>query len=232
MNSVTKKRKQSGALPDDKARMYGFEKLSDAELLAILLRNGTRHSDVVSLAEQILRVLGGSLAGLMTMPQNAISELSGVGTVKQLQLLAAGEISRRIWNAKRPSAIPLTDSASVYECFREDMRFAQTEEVHLALLDVKCRLLRRVVISKGSIRSSQIPPREVFEQALRYQAAAFVLLHNHPSGDPTPSEEDIKITKRILSLGESMQLPMLDHIIIGDPGYFSFKDRGYLNKRE
>ena len=116
----------------------------------------------------------------------------------------------------------------MYEAFREDLRFAETEEVHLALLDVRCRMIRRVMLSKGTIRSSLVSPREVFAQAVRHKAASFVLVHNHPSGDPTPSRDDINLTKVLQGLGETMQVPMLDHIIIGDPGYYSFKDNGGL----
>ena len=108
------------------------------------------------------------------------------------------------------------------------LRHAETEEVHLALLDVKCCLLRHEQLSKGTLRSSPVSPREVFETALRCRAASFILLHNHPSGNCTPSKEDFEVTNTLRSLGQSMQLPMLDHIIIGDPGYYSFKDSGVL----
>ncbi|MCR5376343.1 MAG: DNA repair protein RadC [Lachnospiraceae bacterium] len=218
----------SGMLPDDKARLYGTEALSDAELLAVLLRSGTQGRNVIAMCEEILHTLGGSLAGLFTTPSEQLLRLSGVGKVKQLQLAAVGELSRRIWKSRIAVNPSFSNSAAVYEVFREDLRFAETEEVHLALLDVRCRMIRRVMLSKGTIRSSLVSPREVFAQAVRHKAASFVLVHNHPSGDPTPSRDDINLTKVLQGLGETMQIPMLDHIIIGDPGYYSFKDNGGL----
>lgn len=215
-------------LPDEKAHMYGMFALTDAELLAILLRSGSKGNNVLALSEQILREWG-SLRGIVSASPEQIRDLPGVGRVKELQILAVAELSRRIWRSTRDLTPVLNNSQEVYDHFREDLRNAEQEEVHLALLDVKCRLQRRVVLTRGTLRSSVVSPREVFSEALTYHAASFVMLHNHPSGDSTPSREDISITKTLYGLGMMMQLPMLDHIIIGNPGYFSFKDSGMLS---
>jgi len=227
MKSVTTILKQrSGLLPDEKAERYGVESLSDAELLAVLLRTGAQGQNVLALSEQLLHAHGGTLAGVLARAQGREKELAGIGRVKRLQLAAVGEMSRRIWRSEREHGVAMTDSAAVYDYFREDLRHAQTEEVHLALLDVRCHLLRHAILSVGTLRASLVSPREVFVHAIRNQAAAFILLHNHPSGDCTPSREDIEITQTLRKLGETMQIPMLDHIIVGDPGYYSFKDHG------
>ncbi|MBR5712532.1 MAG: DNA repair protein RadC [Lachnospiraceae bacterium] len=216
-------------LPDDKAKMYGIESLADAELIAVIIRNGSKGMNVTELSERILKNVGGTLGGLAASSTDMLRSLPGIGEVKLLQLTAVAELSRRIWRSKRPQGIMFRNSASVYEYFREDMRHADIEEVHIALLDVKCRLLRHTVLTRGTLRSSLVSPREVFLEALHSRAASFVLLHNHPSGDCTPSREDEKLTQTLVTLGETMQIPMLDHIIIGNPGYYSFKDDGKLH---
>ena len=232
MNDHRKMKSVTGMLPDDKALLYGAQVLTDAELLAVLLRNGSKGQSVLAMCEDILHEIGGSLAGLLTTPGNRLSELPGIGKVKQLQLVASGEISRRIWNSEKSTLPSMCNSKAVYETFREDLRFAGTGEVHLALLDIRCRLIRRVMLHRGTLRSSAVSPREVFAQALQCRAASFILVHNHPSGDCQPSGDDRRTTELLQELGESMQIPMLDHIIIGDPGYYSFKDNGELKTRE
>ena len=224
-----RERKLSGSLmPDEKASLYGIETLSDAELLALIIRSGTKGMSVLEVSECMIRELGGNIGGIVTLAADSLDSLRGVGRAKKMQITAIGELSRRIWKSRRDTRVPLTSSKDVYEFFREDLRHAESEEVHLALLDVKCCLLRHEPLTKGTLRSSLVSPREVFETALRCRAASFILLHNHPSGDCTPSREDMEITEKLRSLGASMQLPMLDHIIIGNPGYYSFKDAGIL----
>lgn len=215
-------------MPDEKARLYGIETLSDTELLALIIRSGTKGVSVQELSGSIIRELGGSIGGIVSLATDTLDSLRGVGQAKKMQITAIGELSRRIWKSRRDVRIPLTSSSEVYEFFREDLRHAETEEVHLALLDVKCCLLRHELLTRGTLRSSPVSPREVFETALRCRAASFILLHNHPSGDCSPSKEDFEITNTLCSLGKSMQLPMLDHVIIGNPGYYSFKDSGNI----
>ena len=219
---------QGSLLPDEKASLYGIESLTDAELLALIIRSGTKGISVHELSRRIITELGGSIGGIVSSDAEVLDSLHGVGRAKKMQIASIGELSRRIWNSHRDVRVPLTSSKQVYSFFREDLRHAETEEVHLALLDVKCCLLRHEQLSKGTLRSSPVSPREVFETALRCHAASFILLHNHPSGDCSPSKEDFEVTNTLHSLGQSMQLPMLDHIIIGDPGYYSFKDSGVL----
>ena len=215
-------------LPDEKAILYGIASLSDAELLSVIIRSGAKGANVLEVSEQMIRELGGNIGGIVTSSVENLGALRGIGRVKKLQLQAVGELSKRIWNSRRDTSVPLNNSQTVYEFFREELRHAAAEEVHLVLLDVRCRLLRHIALTKGTLRSSLVSPRDVFEQALRYQAASFVLLHNHPSGDCSPSREDANLTATLATLGNTMQLPMLDHIIIGDPGYYSFKDHGAL----
>ena len=213
MNDHRKMKSVTGMLPDDKALLYGAQVLTDAELLAVLLRNGSKGQSVLAMCEDILREIGGTLAGLLTTPA-----------------FPGGTGGTFIYESGFADAHPISEAVS--ETFREDVRFAGTEEVHLALLDIRCRLIRRVMLHRGTLRSSAVSPREVFAQALQCRAASFILVHNHPSGDCQPSGDDRRTTELLQELGESMQIPMLDHIIIGDPGYYSFKDNGELKTRE
>ena len=225
---MKKEEKTGRLLPDRKAGLYGIQALTDAELLALILRSGTRSADVLQTAERILSEIGGNIGGITAVSLNRLNALTGIGRAKAMQISAIAELSRRIWNSRRDLRIPLTSSAKVYETFREDLRYARTEEVHIALLDVKCCLIRRELLTRGTLRASPVSPREVFETALTNHAASFILVHNHPSGDCTPSKEDSAVTETLRSLGNAMQLPMLDHIIIGNPGYYSFKDAGAM----
>lgn len=225
---MKKEEKTGRLLPDRKAGLYGIQALTDAELLALILRSGTRSADVLQTAERILSEIGGNIGGITAVSLNRLNALTGIGRAKSMQISAIAELSRRIWNSRRDLRIPLTSSAEVYETFREDLRYARTEEVHIALLDVKCCLIRRELLTRGTLRASPVSPREVFETALTNHAASFILVHNHPSGDCTPSKEDSAVTETLRSLGNAMQLPMLDHIIIGNPGYYSFKDAGAM----
>ncbi len=214
-------------LPDRKAQRNGIGSLTDAELMSVIIRTGVPGCNAIQLCERILQELGG-LSFLITASPEHLRSIPGLGTVKTIQLQAVGELSKRIWNSRRDLSEPLVNSETVYRFFCEEMRFAMTEEVHLALLDVKCRLLRHVVLTKGTLRSSQISPREIFETAFRYNAASFILLHNHPSGDPTPSSDDNYLTSMLYQLSNTMQLPMLDHIIVGELRYYSYKDHDRL----
>lgn len=215
-------------MPDRKATLYGIRTLTDSELLALIIRTGRKGMSVLDLSARLIEEFGGGIGGIATCVPEHLRNIKGIGEATIMQITAIGELSRRIWNSNRDLKVPLTSSREVYEFFREDLRYAGTEEVHLVLLDVKCCLLRREVLTKGTLRASPISPREVFETALRYRAASFIVLHNHPSGDCTPSKEDSSVTETLRSLGNAMQLPLLDHIIIGDPGYYSFKDAGTL----
>lgn len=214
--------------PDRKAERYGMECLSDAELLSIIIRTGTKEDNCLDLCAQILKRLGGSISGLASTSLTELRRFHGVGRVKALQLLCITELSRRIWKAKEENTLTFLTPERIFLHFREDYRFLKQEVVVLLLLDAKCRLLKTEEISRGTITASLISPREIFLRALNANAVNMILIHNHPSGDPTPSSEDILATRKICELTKIMQLPLIDHIILGDNRYYSMKESGII----
>ena len=214
--------------PREKLMSKGEHALSDAELLAIVMGSGTRKETAVQLAQRILKEAGDltKLSGL------SVSELCknfhGVGPARASQMKAALELSRRYSKkvlTKRPR---FSNSQTVFEYFHDSFLGKQQEELWVAVLDMKNRLVTRTEASRGTLNGSLIHPREVFHIAIRNMGAAIILLHNHPSGDPAPSPEDRKVTAQIAEAGNFLGIPLLDHIIIGSGSYYSFKDSGAL----
>ncbi len=205
-----------------------MENLSDAELLSIIIRTGTREDNCLDLCKQILSRLGGSISGLAGTSLAELRRFHGVGKVKALQLLCITELSRRIWKTREEHTLSFLSPERIFLHFREDFRFLKQEVVFLLLLDAKCRLIKTEEISRGTITASLISPREIFLRALNANAVNMILLHNHPSGDPNPSGEDILATKRICELAKIMQLPLMDHIILGNNKYYSMKESGVI----
>lgn len=216
--------------PYEKCESLGPEALTDAELLAVILRTSSRGETSLKLAERILSACRPEgILGLLHLSLPELMELKGVGRVKGLELLCIGELSRRIWKRMASDAAPVfTDPAAISGFYMEDMRHIEQEELHLMMLNSKNALIRDSLIFKGTVSMSIASPRELFLEALRYHAVSIVLIHNHPSGDPTPSMEDRKMTARIKEAGILLGIRLLDHIIIGDQSYFSFKERGIL----
>lgn len=230
-------------LPYEKFMQKGAESLTDAELLAILLRTGPlpdenapqahKECPALALAEQVLALPKGAKSGLCGLTQLShvqLQNVKGIGEVKAVRICCVTELARRIALGQRRELTAFPDPESVAAYCRpmfagED---AGVEKTVLLLLDGKGRLIHERVLSVGTVNSAPVSPREVFLQALKYQAVFFMLLHNHPSGDVTPSREDIELTKRLADAGEMMQLMLLDHIIISDSESFSFKRAGLL----
>ncbi len=217
-----------GEQPDRKAESYGFDALTDAELLSIIIRTGTREETCLELCRQILKKLGGSIAGLAEANLKDLRRLHGIGRVKALQIMCITELSRRLWKGRSEASLDFVTPERIYQHYREDFRHKKQEVVLLLSLDAKCRLLEEEEISKGTITASLISPREIFLRGLKANAVSLILLHNHPSGDPTPSAQDLLVTKKLSELGKMMQLPLMDHIILGDTNYCSMKEAGYL----
>lgn len=216
--------------PYEKCERMGAETLSDAELLAVILRTGSREENSLKLAERILSTCHPEgILGLLHLSLPQLMELKGVGRVKGLELLCIGELSRRIWKCLASECSQVfTDPAMISAFYMEDMRHMEQEELHLMMLNSKNALIRDSLIFKGTVSMSLASPRELFLEALRYHAVHIVLVHNHPSGDPAPSPEDKHMTLRIRDAGQLLGILLLDHIIIGDQSYFSFKERGIL----
>lgn len=216
--------------PYEKCEKYGVSCLSDAELLAVIIRTGTKDKHSIEVAEQILSAAKTQkgLLGLYSMNQKELMNISGIGRVKAIQLLCITELSKRMAKAKKEDKIKLITPKAVAEYYMESMRHLEKEILMLVMLNTKGGVLQDLIVSEGTVSMSLADPREVYYQALKYGAVHIILLHNHPSGDPTPSKEDIQTTKRMQQAGTLIGIPLMDHIIIGDNQYISLKEQGFL----
>lgn len=217
--------------PYDKFLYKGPESLTEAELLALIIRSGTKGHDAVRISEDVLKLSEFHKYGLNGLQRVNLEELMsvpGIGQVKAIKLKCLAELSvRMVMSAAKPK-LKFNCPQSIAEYYMEYMRHRNTEIVLLLLLDSKMQLLEEHILSQGTANSSILLPRDVFEKALRAHSIFFILLHNHPSGDPSPSSEDIKITKKIKEAGELMEIKLMDHIIIGDKNYFSLKENEFI----
>ncbi len=217
--------------PRERLLKNGSESLSDAQLLAILLRTGSHKGDALQLAIYLLK----KFSPLPQLLQATVSELcavKGVGPAKAAQLKAALELGRRSLTIPLFEGAIFSKSHHVFQHFAPLFRNAKKEYFKVLLLDQKNKLIRDLTISEGSLTATVVHPREVFRPAIRDSAASVIFIHNHPSGDPSPSIEDKKITTRLVEVGELMGISVLDHLIIGDRGYFSFADAGCIRHQE
>ena len=214
-------------LPYEKFIAYGSRSLTDSELLAILLRTGTRGMNARELGERVLSETaryGNGLLGLYHIPMKELCKIDGIGKVKAIQLKTVAELSTRMSQAKAKRNLSFRCPSSVADYYMERFRHESVEYIMLLLLDSGLHLIDERILSKGTVNASLLSPREVFIHALQLQAAGIMLLHNHPGGDPSPSGNDIQITDRIEQIGVLADIPLFDHIIIGDNKYFSFKE--------
>lgn len=215
--------------PYEKLEKYGAEILSDAELLAIVLRNGTKHETSVSLAQRVLAKdeEGLGIAALYNLSLEQLRTISGIGTVKAIQIKAVMELSKRIASGYGGNnKISIKSSYDVSRLIMEDMRHLRKEVFKAILLNTKNQLLKQINVSIGSLSSAIVHPREVFQDAVKAGCSSLIFAHNHPSGDPEPSREDIEITSRLVKAGEILGIKVLDHIVIGDGRYISLKEKG------
>lgn len=215
--------------PREKLLHGGTAMLSDAELLALVLRTGDFRTGATALdlARKLLARFG-SLRGLATASATELCLTPGIGPAKAAEILAVGELSRRFATTNLNPGERYTSSQDVFRHFHERLRDRRKEVFLTLLLDAKNRVLREVLVSEGSLNASIVHPREVFAPVIRESAAAVLFVHNHPSGDPTPSREDIELTSRLRDAGTLMGVRVLDHIIIGSGRYMSFADQGLM----
>ena len=217
--------------PYEKCLKQGAEALSDAELLAVLLRTGTKGENVLALAKRLLYQDGGAgLLGIHQFSFQSLMKLKGIGKVKAVQILCLSELAKRLSKASVEPRLRFSSSQSVAEYYMEDLRHRNQEVMKLLLLNSKAELIDETNISKGTVNASLVTPRELFVEALKKEAVSMILLHNHPSGDPTPSRDDILTTKRISECGLLIGIEMLDHIIILNNCYVSFQEENLLWK--
>ena len=215
--------------PREKLLDRGTGALTDAELLAILLRTGNASTGESALdhARVLLNRFGG-LKGIDGAPVGELKAIKGIGPAKSAQLKAGLEIGRRLGREKWEAGRALRSSEDVFRHFSERLEQEKREIFYVVLLTNKNRKIREVKISEGSLTASLVHPREVYNPVIRESAAAVIFVHNHPSGDPAPSPEDLEITRRLKQVGEVMGIRVLDHVVIGRGRYYSFSDRGML----
>jgi len=210
--------------PREKMISMGRERLSSSELLAILLRTGTRDKTALALAEEVLGFEGGGLKSLAERTPEELASINGIGRAKACQIMAAVELGARIAAAPKMERIRITGTKDAVDVCMERMRYYKKEFFNVLLINAKGELMAMENVSVGDIRSSIVNPREAFNSAVRKSALAVVFVHNHPSGDPTPSREDRDVTKRLCEAGDILGIKVLDHIIIGDGDFTSFRE--------
>ena len=220
--------------PQERLEKLGPGPLTDRELLAMLIRSGTINHDVLTIADNLIKQAG-SLAGLLRWHASDFQRIKGIGKVKSLQLSTQVEIAKRMMQGDRTREIIFDEPKKVWEFLNPQVRSDDVEKVWVLCLDRKNRLIRVEQVTSGTATGSLVHPREIFRPAIRNGATAIILAHNHPSGDPTPSSADLRVTKKIFEASKTVDIEMHDHVIIGELencekglGYFSFSDSGIM----
>lgn len=216
--------------PYEKCLEYGAGYLTNTELLAVILRSGTKGISALDLARYILDTSCGDdgILNIHHLTLEKLKNIKGIGTVKSVQILCLSELAKRLAKASAKEGLILNLPSTIADYYMEDLRHQKQEHMKLLMLNTKSKLIGETDISKGTVNASLVSPRELFIEALEKHAVSIILLHNHPSGDPTPSESDILLTKRIKEAGELIGIELLDHIIIGNNCYISFAETKLL----
>ncbi|MGE7605286.1 RadC family protein [Peribacillus frigoritolerans] len=213
--------------PRERFLQDGPQSLSNQELLALLLRTGSREESVLQLSGRLIN----SFKGMRLLKEASVEELiviKGIGEAKAIQILASVELGRRINNLNDQDRYVIRSPEDGANYCMEEMRFLSQEHFVCLYLNTKNQVLQKTTVFIGSLNASIVHPREVFKEAFKRSAASIICLHNHPSGDPSPSREDIEVTKRLVECGKIIGIEVLDHIIIGEHKYVSLKEKGYL----
>ena len=216
--------------PKEKLMYAGAESLSTSELLALIIRTGNSNKSAVQLAEDVLAYSAKELGSLREADVQELTEIDGIGSTKACSIVASLELARRLLGRESDeSRISMKNPESVANLLMEDMRGLKQEHLVALLLNAKCEIESRITVSIGELTSTVVHPREVFRPAIRKGAAGIILAHNHPSGDPTPSKEDILLTRKVRDAGNLIGIDLLDHIILGDNTYISLSEKGFLS---
>lgn len=227
---MKKEKEYTEELPYEKFEKRGSESLTDAELLAIIIRSGSKDASALQIAKEILKLREreNGLASLYHISIKELKEIRGIGDVNAIKIKCIAELSKRISMANARNSLKFQSPRTVADYYMEQMRHLEKEYCYVAFLNTKSGFIHDMCLSIGSINASIVSIREIFKEALRVNAAYVLLLHNHPSGDPTPSAEDIKLTKKVWDASLFLEIPLIDHIIIGDNTYTSFKEKKLL----
>ncbi len=216
--------------PYEKCIKFGPTALTDSELLAIIIRTGSKGEQSIELAERILGHLDNDrgILNILHLRINELLAIRGIGIVKATQIKCIAELSKRISKTKAHKQLIFTNPNTIADFYMEDLRHSERERILLLLLNTRSVFIKDIELSNGTVNASLISPREIFVESLKYNAVYIILIHNHPSGNPNPSNEDIINTKRIKEAGDLIGVSLIDHIIIGDNKYVSLKERGIL----
>jgi DNA repair protein RadC len=214
--------------PRERLWALGAPALTNAELLAVLFGTGRAGRTALDIAGGLLDLTEGSLRRLAQRPSAELLRLQGIGPTKAARLVAAFELGVRLAREEKPPALRIREPEDVVRLFNGRLRDLQVEEFHLLALDSQSQVLREVLITRGLLNSSLVHPREVFRAAIAEAAAGIIVVHNHPSGDPTPSAEDRAVTRQLTEAGRLLDLPLYDHVIIAGDRFLSFATAGLL----
>lgn len=229
MSHISLKNLPESERPYERFLKLGAEALSDAELLAIILKTGTRNLTSLELARNLLSECQGNLLNLYELSYEQLLGLKGIGPVKAIQMKAIAELSKRIARTSRGYQLSLDCPSSIADYYMEELRHRREEVFMGAFFDAKCKFLGDSLITTGSISRAYVSPMELFRKALLRNAVMIVVLHNHPSGDPSPSKEDIRLTEQVKQGAELLGISLVDHIVIGDNRYYSFRENHILS---
>lgn len=214
--------------PREKLVKYGVGSLSNAELIAVIIRTGYKEDTAIDLANRLLSIDQSGIGYLSHATVEELVKIKGIGLCKAAQIIAAIELGKRISTSRGEDKLKVDSPLVVAELVMEEMRYLRKEHFKIAILDTKNQIISIENISIGNLNSSIVHPREVFNIAIKRSANSIILIHNHPSGDPTPSKEDIDITYRLMEAGNIIGITVLDHIIIGDNKYISFREKNII----
>lgn len=227
MNGITMKNLPFSERPYEKFLKYGGRTMSDAELLAIIIKSGTRGETAVQVAQRVLKECtdDGTGFSLDKISISKLKKIKGIGEVKALQLKAVFEISKRLNSRNGSKKTYVKSPKNVSELLMGELRYEKQEQIKVLALDIKCALIKCETIALGGLNQVSILPREIFRTPIEFGAANIILVHNHPSGDATPSNEDVDFTKAVMNIGEILGIPVLDHIVIGNGTYVSMREK-------
>lgn len=213
--------------PREKALKLGVKALGDDELLAILLRTGYKNNSVKVVANKLIKELD-EFKNIEEISVKKLASIKGVGLTKAITILAALELGNRLNHREVINKININNSYSVYEYLKKNFNFFKQEMFIVLLLDNKKKIIDKKIVFQGDLNSVNIHPREIFKYAIVNSAASLIIAHNHPSGDVFPSKQDLKITKELIKVGVLVQIPVIDHLILGNNNYYSFYENGEL----
>jgi len=211
--------------PRERLEQVGAEALRDAELIAVLFRTGTRQHGAVGLAEQLIRQFNGDIRRLSRASLQELQAVPGIGRVKAIELKAALELGLRVARHQATGRPKISSARDVFELLKYDFKAYETENFKSILLNTKNEVLRTVAVSSGSLQETLANPGDVYREAVRDGATAIIVAHNHPSGNPEPSQADLRLTAQLVQAGEILGISLLDHVVFGDMRYVSLKER-------